>query len=68
MPRTGRGRLQLRFLGPGPRGQVRRDDGVVAEFEGWTELGRAIHDLGALDEPRPDDDSQEHSKEITRDT
>lgn len=51
------GRLELRFLGPGPRGQVERDDGQVVDFDGWTDLGRAIHDLAALEltrEPETD--------------
>lgn len=43
-------RLELRFLGPGPRGQVEHDDGRIADFDGWTDLGRAIHDLAGLDD------------------
>lgn len=49
MGRRRKGRLELRFLGPGPRGKAERDDGRSAEFDGWTELGRAIHDLAGDD-------------------
>jgi hypothetical protein len=59
MRRTGRSRLELRFVGQGPRGQVERDDGAVADFDGWTDLGRAIHELGGLEEIRPEDDPQD---------
>jgi hypothetical protein len=53
-------RLELRFLGPGLRGQVEREDGRMADFDGWTDLGRAIHDLADLNEdPGPDDDCHE---------
>jgi hypothetical protein len=59
-------RLQLRFLGPGPRGQAECDDGRVAQFDGWTDLGRAIQELAGPDidplpenlQPDPEGDQQ----------
>jgi hypothetical protein len=61
MQRRQDGRLELRFLGPGPRGRVESEDGSIADFDGWTDLGRAIHDLAAAElelddgQPAPDE-------------
>lgn len=53
-------RLELRFLGRGPRGRVEHDDGRIADFDGWTDLGRAIHDLAGLDDvPRPEKEQRD---------
>lgn len=63
MQRDEEDRLELRFVGLGPRGQVEHDDGRVADFDGWTDLGRAIHDLAGLDDASQPESSQRETRE-----